>query len=86
MWRARAGHANHAEFIAVPEFGRQGWALPFREAAFATLGAIALQGCAAPNRRGETVVVIGSGLIGLLTAQLLARTGQGSQLIWPMSA
>ncbi|MEK7276647.1 MAG: zinc-binding alcohol dehydrogenase, partial [Chloroflexota bacterium] len=75
---AGAGHANHAEFIAVPEnlVVRIPGALPFREAAFATLGAIALQGVRrAEPTLGETVVVIGSGLIGLLTAQLLRANG-----------
>src|SRR3990172_8005298 len=75
---AGAGHANHAEFIAVPEnlVVKIPGALPFREAAFATLGAIALQGVRrAEPTLGETVAVVGSGLIGLLTAQLLRANG-----------
>src|SRR5690606_17841033 len=45
-------------------------------AAFATIGAIALQGVRqAEPRLGETVAVIGLGLLGQLTAQLLAASG-----------
>lgn len=72
------GLANHAEFVAVP----QNLTVPLpagidtRAASFATLGAIALQGVRRANPTlGETVVVIGSGLIGLLTAQLLLANG-----------
>lgn len=75
---AGAGHANHAEFIAVPEnlTAKIPDHLPFREAAFVTLGAIALQGVRrAEPTLGETIVVAGSGLIGLLTAQLLRANG-----------
>ena len=75
---AGASHANHAEFIAVPEnlTVKIPVDVSFREAAFVTLGAIALQGVrrAAPTL-GETVAVVGSGLIGLLTAQLLRANG-----------
>lgn len=75
---AGAGHANHAEFIAVPEnlTAKIPGDLPFREAAFVTLGAIALQGVRrAEPTLGETVAVVGSGLIGLLAAQLLRANG-----------
>jgi predicted dehydrogenase/threonine dehydrogenase-like Zn-dependent dehydrogenase len=75
---AGAGQANHAEFIAVPEnlTVKIPGDLPFREAAFVTLGAIALQGVRrAEPTLGETVAVVGSGLIGLLTAQLLRANG-----------
>jgi predicted dehydrogenase/threonine dehydrogenase-like Zn-dependent dehydrogenase len=75
---AGAGHANHAEFIAVPEnlTVKIPGDLPFREAAFVTLGAIALQGVRrAEPTLGETVVVVGSGLIGLLADQLLRANG-----------
>jgi polar amino acid transport system substrate-binding protein len=60
---AGAGYANHAEWVAVPEnlVARVPDALPLDRAAFATLGAIALQGLrvAAPSL-GEVAVVIGS--------------------------
>lgn len=75
---AGAGWANHAEFIAVPENLTvpvpEG--LSLREASFATLGAIALQGVRrAEPTLGETVLVVGTGLIGLLTVQLLRANG-----------
>ena len=50
--------------------------VPFEEAAFATLGAIALHGVrTADLRLGERAAVIGSGLLGLLTVQLLRAQG-----------
>ena len=75
---AGAGYANHAEIIVVPEnlavLVPEGVAL--EHAAFATIGAIALQGVriAAPAL-GETGVVVGLGLIGQLTVQLLRANG-----------
>ncbi len=75
---AGAGFANHAEFNTVPK--RLTVAIPDgvddEEASFVTLGAIALQGLrlAAPTL-GERVVVMGLGLIGLLTVQLLKANG-----------
>src|SRR3990172_1547153 len=75
---AGVGHANHAEFIAVPEnlTVKIPGDLSIREEAFVTLGAISLQGVRrAEPSLGETIVVAGSGLIGLLTAQLLRANG-----------
>ena len=75
---AGARQANHAEFISVPEnlVAKIPKDLSFREAAFVTLGAIALQGVRrAEPTLGETVVVVGTGLIGLITAQLLRANG-----------
>jgi len=75
---AGAGYANHAEWVAVPEnlVARVPDALPLDRAAFATIGAIALQGLrvAAPAL-GEVAVVIGLGLIGQLAVQLLRANG-----------
>ena len=75
---AGAGYANHAEWVAVPEnlVARVPDALPLDKAAFATLGAIALQGLrvAAPTL-GEVAAVIGLGLIGQLAVQLLRANG-----------
>src|SRR5689334_202909 len=75
---AGAGYAVHAEIISVP---RQ-LVVPmapdttFERASFTTLGAIALQGIRqAEIRLGEDVVVIGLGLVGLLTVQLLKANG-----------
>ncbi|MGH7288171.1 MAG: bi-domain-containing oxidoreductase, partial [Myxococcota bacterium] len=75
---AGAGYANHAEWVAVPEnlVVRVPDEVELRKAAFATLGAIALQGVrvAAPTL-GETGAVIGLGLLGQLSVQLLRANG-----------
>jgi len=70
--------ANHAEVVAVPV----NLCVPvpadvtLRDAAFATLGSVALQGIRqADVRLGETVAVIGLGLIGQLSVQLLRAGG-----------
>lgn len=73
-----AGIANHAEVIDVPVnlAVRVPDELSMDLAATATLGAIALQGVrrAAPTL-GETVVVVGLGILGQITAQLLRANG-----------
>ncbi len=75
---AGAGLANHAEINVVPKnlTVRIPTAVDDEDASFVTLGAIALQGVrvAAPTL-GERVVVMGLGLIGLLTVQLLKANG-----------
>ncbi|MBM3948384.1 MAG: zinc-binding dehydrogenase [SAR202 cluster bacterium] len=73
-----AGHAHHAEVVAVPF--RLAVPIPervaFREAAFAPVAAIAMQAVRRSNAAiGETVVVIGLGLVGLLACQLLRKAG-----------
>jgi len=75
---AGAGFASHAEMIWVPE----NLCVPipegvdFEAAAFVMLGAIALHGVReAGLTLGETAVVIGLGLLGLLSVQLLAAQG-----------
>ena len=75
---AGAGYANHAEIVVVPEnltaFVPEGMALD--KAAFATLGAIAMQGLRVGEPAlGEVVAVIGLGLIGQLAVQLLLANG-----------
>ncbi len=75
---AGAGYANHAEVVAVPRnlVAPIPDNVPFQDAAFVTLGAIALHGVRqAELRLGESVVVIGLGLLGQLTAQLCAAQG-----------
>jgi polar amino acid transport system substrate-binding protein len=75
---AGAGYANHAEWVSVPEnlVARVPDGLPLEKAAFGTLGAIALQGIRiAEPTLGETCAVIGLGLIGQLTVQLLRANG-----------
>lgn len=75
---AGAGIANHAEIIDVPVnlAVRVPENLSTDHAATVTLGAIALQGVrrAAPTL-GETVVVVGLGILGQITAQLLRAHG-----------
>lgn len=75
---AGAGIANHAELIdvpvnlcvPVPE------ALSFDLAATVTLGAIAMQGVRRTQPTlGENVVVVGLGILGQITAQLLSANG-----------
>lgn len=81
-----ASNGPHAEVVSVPRNlvvkvpAREGAPVPAEEAAFASIGAIALQGVrlAAPTL-GERFVVTGLGLVGLLTVQLL-RT-QGCQVL-----
>ncbi|MDX1385501.1 MAG: bi-domain-containing oxidoreductase, partial [Thermoanaerobaculia bacterium] len=75
---AGAGYANHAEWVCVPEnlAVRVPDGVPLEKAAFATLGAIALQGIrVASPTLGEIGVVVGLGLIGQLAVQLLRANG-----------
>jgi predicted dehydrogenase len=82
---AGAGFAVHAEIACVPRLlvaripTRDPIAedeVPFAEAAFATLGAVALHGIrTAEAKLGDTVAVIGLGLLGQLTVQLLKAAG-----------
>lgn len=73
-----AGYANHAEFAVVPKnlVVKVPAEVSDEEAAFATLGAIALQGVRlADPKLGETVLVLGLGLLGQMTVQLLRANG-----------
>lgn len=75
---AGQGYASHAEIVCVPKLlcAPVPAGVPTDHAAFATVGAIALQSLrVADVRLGENVVVIGLGLIGLLSAQLLRASG-----------
>jgi predicted dehydrogenase/NADPH:quinone reductase-like Zn-dependent oxidoreductase len=75
---AGAGQANHAEIVAVARnlAVRVPDAVSLDDAAFVTVGAIALQGVRiADVRLGEACVVIGLGLVGQLTVQLLKAAG-----------
>ncbi len=75
---AGAGVANHAEVITVPVnlAVHIPDSLDLKDASTVTLGAIALQGVrrTAPTI-GETVVVIGLGILGQLTVQILRANG-----------
>jgi predicted dehydrogenase len=75
---AGAGYANHAELVIVPEnlTAHVPDALGLDTAAFGTLGAIAMQGLRVGEPTlGSVVAVIGLGLIGQLTVQLLLANG-----------
>jgi len=85
---AGAGYAVHAEMACIPRllmaripaqgFGEVGHVNPvsFEEAAFGTLGAICLHGLrTAGIALGDTVAVIGLGLVGQVTVQLLKAAG-----------
>jgi predicted dehydrogenase/threonine dehydrogenase-like Zn-dependent dehydrogenase len=75
---AGAGQANHAEIVAVPKnlSVHVPDGVSFEDAAFVTVGAIALQGVRiADVRVGEASVVVGLGLVGQLTVQLLKAAG-----------
>lgn len=75
---AGVGFASHAEVLSVPRnlCVHLPEAATFEEGAFGTLGAIALQGVRlAQPTLGESVVVIGLGLVGQLTVQLLKANG-----------
>ena len=71
-------YASHAEIVCVPQnlVVKMPDNVTFEEAAFTTLGAIALQGVrqASPTL-GEKICVIGLGLLGQITGQLLRANG-----------
>ena len=81
---AGAGYAAHAEFACVPrmlvakipETGQSASPVSYEEAAFGTVGAICLHGIrTAEVALGDTVAVIGLGLLGQITVQLLKAAG-----------
>ena len=73
-----AGFANHAEFNYVPKnlIVKIPEGVSFEDASCATVGSIALQGVRQCEvRLGETVAVIGLGLLGQLAVQMLRASG-----------
>lgn len=73
-----ASNGQHAEYVCVPKnlVAKIPENVSDEEAAFTVIGSIGLQGIRLLNPQlGETVVVIGLGLIGLITAQLLKANG-----------
>ena len=86
---AGAGFAVHAEIACVPRLlvariparpvpvdAMASRDVSFEEAAFATLGAVALHGIrTSESKLGDLVAVIGLGLLGQLTVQLLKAAG-----------
>jgi len=71
-------YASHAEVVAIPQnlVAKIPDGVTFEEASFTTLGAIALQGVRQANPTlGENICVIGLGLLGQITCQLLNANG-----------
>ena len=75
---AGAGIANHAEFVDVPVnlVMKLPDNLGFKEASTVTLGGIAMQGVRRADLKfGEYGVVVGAGILGLLSVQILKASG-----------
>ena len=77
---AGANYAVHAEFGCIPRLLaariRPDSAVSFESAAFTTLGAVALHGIrTADVKLGDVIAVIGLGLLGQLTVQILKAAG-----------
>jgi predicted dehydrogenase/threonine dehydrogenase-like Zn-dependent dehydrogenase len=73
-----ASNGAHAEFVCVPKnlVVKIPENVTDDQASFTVIGAIGLQGIRLANPTfGETIVVVGLGLIGLMTAQLLKANG-----------
>lgn len=73
-----SGLANHAELVAVPEHlvAKVTDKEMLKQASVTTIGAIALQGFRrADLRLGETVCIVGLGLLGQITVQLAKAAG-----------
>ena len=71
-------YASHAAIVAVPQnlIARIPDNVSYEEAAFTTLGSIAMQGVRqASPALGEKICVIGLGLLGQITGQLLKANG-----------
>ena len=73
-----ASNGNHAEMVAIPE--NLATHIPSSvdddSASFTVIGAIGLQGIRLIDPTfGETIIVVGLGLVGLITAQLLKANG-----------
>jgi predicted dehydrogenase/threonine dehydrogenase-like Zn-dependent dehydrogenase len=73
-----ASNGNHAEFVCVPKnlVAKIPDNVTDEEAAFTVIGSIGLEGVRLLKPElGETIVVVGLGLIGLIVAQLLRASG-----------
>lgn len=73
-----ASNGVHAEIVSVPKnlVAKIPDNVSYEEASFTVIGSIGLQGIRLANPTiGETVVVVGLGLIGLITAELLIANG-----------
>ncbi len=75
---AGLGYASHAEIISVPQnlVAKVPEMVSAEDACYTTVGAIALQGIRqADPKLGENICVIGLGLLGQITCQLLRANG-----------
>jgi predicted dehydrogenase/threonine dehydrogenase-like Zn-dependent dehydrogenase len=75
---AGAGYANHSDYNYVPKnlAVKIPDSVSFEDASCATVGSIALQGIRQCDLRlGETVCVMGLGLLGILAVQMLKASG-----------
>lgn len=75
---AGAGYANHADVVFIPKnlCVKVPEDVDLKDACFTTVGAIAMQGVRnADVKVGENVVVVGLGLVGLITVQILKAAG-----------
>jgi predicted dehydrogenase/threonine dehydrogenase-like Zn-dependent dehydrogenase len=76
---AGAGYAVHAEIACIPRMllaKIPSANVDFESAAFATLGAVAIHGVrTSETKLGESVALIGLGLLGQLTLQILTAAG-----------
>lgn len=73
-----ASNGHHAEIVCIPKnlVAKMPDHVTYEEACFTVIGSIGLQGIRLANPTlGETVVVIGLGLIGLITVDLLLANG-----------
>jgi predicted dehydrogenase/threonine dehydrogenase-like Zn-dependent dehydrogenase len=73
-----ASNGPHAEYVSVPKnlVAKIPDNVSDEDAAFTVIGAIGLQGIRLANPTlGETIVLVGLGLIGLITVQLLKANG-----------
>lgn len=71
-------NGNHAEFVCIPQnlVAHIPSNITDDEATFAVIGSIGLQGIRLTNPTfGETIVVVGLGLIGMITAEILVSNG-----------
>ena len=73
-----ASNGHHAEFVNIPQnlVAKIPEEVSYEQAAFTVIGSIGLQGIRLLEPRfGETVVVLGLGLIGLISIQILKANG-----------
>ena len=71
-------NGSHAEYVSVPKnlVSKVPKNVPYKDASFTILGSIGLQGVRLIKPQlGETIVVFGLGLVGLLTCQILKANG-----------